>query len=204
MHMRGASLLILMGCLAGLPLGGCPPVEPTGDVVGTYEVTGSLVENSCGSTAFNAVDPVSFVVELRSEDHGPAVWRRPNAAIVNGSHTGDDYRFRTETTVQLYGPDEVAQTPGCVLAQIETIRVTAKSSASGDAGVSSDLGTSTGDAGVSANSAFRGTSVIELSPTAGSNCLRAVAISGGPFLTLPCRVEYDLSGTSRSSVFEAN
>lgn len=199
MHMRGASLLILMGCLLGLPLGGCPPVDPTGEVVGTYEVTGSLVENSCGSTAFNAVDPLSFVVELRSEDHGPAVWRRPSAAIVNGSHTGDDYRFRTEVQVQLYGPDEVNQTAGCVLAQVETIRVTAKSSVS-----DGDLGTSTGDAGVAANSAFRGTSVIELSPTAGSNCLRAVAISGGPFLALPCRVEYDLSGTLRSSVFEAD
>ena len=201
MHMRGASLLILMGCLLGLPLSGCPPVDPSGEVVGTYDVNGSLVVNSCGSTAFNAVDPLSFVVEVRSEDHGPAYWRRPNAAIVNGSHTGDDYRFRTEVPVQLYGPDIETQTPGCTLAQIETIRVTAKSD-SLDGGVPNDQGTSAGDAGVPASSAFRGTSVIELAPTAGSNCLRAVAISGGPFLTLPCRVEYDLSGSTRSSVFE--
>jgi len=164
-------------------------------------VTGSLVANSCGSTAFNAVNPLSFVVELRSEDHGPAYWRRPNAAIVNGSHTGDDYRFRTELAVQLYPADVNTQTPGCTLAQIETIQVTAKS-AEGDGGVPNDLGTAMGDAGVPASSAFRGTSVIELVPTAGSNCLGAVAIGGGPFLALPCRVEYDLSGATRSSVFE--
>ena len=200
MHMRGASLLILMGCMLGLPLGGCPPVEPSGEVKGTYDVTGSLVMNSCGSTAFNAVDPLNFIVELRAEDHGPAYWRRPNAAIVNGSHTGDDYRFRTESSVPIYAADEATGTPGCTVAQIESIRVTARSE-SMDGGVPNDLGTSTGDAGV-ANSAFRGTNVIEIIPTGGSNCLRAVAISGGPFLALPCRVEYDLSGSSRSSVFE--
>ena len=123
-----------------------------------------------------------------------------NAAIVNGSHTGDDYRFRTESSVPIYAADEATGTPGCTVAQIESIRVTARSE-SMDGGVPNDLGTSTGDAGV-ANSAFRGTNVIEIIPTGGSNCLRAVAISGGPFLALPCRVEYDLSGSSRSSVFE--
>ena len=72
--MRGAYLLILMGCLLGVPLSGCP-VDPEGDVVGTYSVSGSLVENSCGSTAFAAQDPIDFVVELRAEDHGPAYWQ---------------------------------------------------------------------------------------------------------------------------------
>ena len=196
--MRGAYLLILMGCLLGVPLSGCP-VDPEGDVVGTYSVSGSLVENSCGSTAFAAQDPIDFVVELRAEDHGPAYWRRPTTGIVSGSHTGDEYRFRTEAPVTLYGPDVEAGTAGCTLAQIETIQITAKASTLDDAGVPLDQGTA--DAGVAADGTFRGTSTIELSPTADSNFLRAVALSGGPFLALPCRVRYDLSGVARSPVF---
>lgn len=198
--MRGATLLILMGCMLAFPLSGCP-VDPSGEVVGTYNVTGSLVENSCGSTAFAAQDPIDFVVELRAEDHGPAYWRRPTAAIVNGSHTGDVYRFRTEVPVTLYGADPTTGTPGCTLAQVETILVTAKASEAGDGGVSTPNDQGRADAGAASGEIFRGESVIELVPTAGSNCLRAVALSGGPFLTLPCRVEYDLSGASRSPVF---
>jgi hypothetical protein len=199
--MRGASLLILMGCLLGLPLSGCPPVDPSGEVVGTYDVTGSLVENSCGSAAFAAQDPIEFVVELRAEGHGPAYWRRPTTGIVSGSHTGDVYRFRTEVPVTLYGPDAEAGTAGCILAQVETIQVAATSTPLVDGGVAggNDLGVP--DAGVAAADVFRGESVIELVPTAGSDCLRAVALAGGPFLTLPCRVEYDLSGAGRTSVF---
>ena len=198
--MRGASLLILMGCMLGLPLAGCP-VDPSGEAVGTYDVTGSLVENSCGSTAFAAQDPVEFVVELRAEDHGPAYWRRPTAAIVNGSHTGDVYRFRTEVPVTLYGPDPTTGTAGCTLAQVETILVTAKTSEVGDGGVGTPNDQGSADAGAAESDLFRGQSVIELVPTAGSNCLGAVAVAGGPFLALPCRVEYDLSGASRTPVF---
>ncbi len=217
--MRHAPLPVLLSPLLGLlgfaALGGCP-ANPDGEVVGTYNVSGSLLENSCGSTAFAAVDPLSFVVELRADPTGPAFWRRPNAPIVNGSHTGDDYRFRTEVPVTLYGPDETTGAPGCVLAQVETIEFNALATVAdagvGDAGLAdaeitdaeiADAGTQGASDGgvVSPSDSFRGTSVIELTPVAGADCARAHSINGGPFLALPCRVRYDLSGAARSSVF---
>jgi hypothetical protein len=39
-----------------------------------------------------------------------------------------------------------------------------------------------------------GSQTTEIVPLAGSDCTPAVAALGGPFLSLPCRVEYVLSG----------
>jgi len=39
-----------------------------------------------------------------------------------------------------------------------------------------------------------GSQVTEIVPLTGSDCRPAVAALGGPFLSLPCRVEYVLTG----------
>ncbi len=69
-----------------------------------------------------------------------------------------------------------------------------------DAGVEADGGVDAGvDGGVDAGidptlTLLSGTQSTEIIPLAGSDCTPAVAAVGGPFLSLPCRVEYVLTG----------
>jgi hypothetical protein len=61
-----------------------------------------------------------------------------------------------------------------------------------DAGVDEESGA---DAGVEPTLlTLTGSQTTEITPLTGSDCTPAVAALGGPFLSLPCRVEYVLSG----------
>ena len=197
--------LILLAAVAALvPLTGCP-VDPEGIEVGTFAVTGTVRENTCGEAAFGTQSPLRFNVELRDEpDSVVAYWRRPQAAIVNGTQIDGAYRFDTTVPVTLIPQDLETGVVGCAVSQAEEVAVQLAEGVVMDAGApEDDAGPTDPDAGV-ANAppgGFTGTNRITLTPITGSDCAAALATGGGTFLELPCTVQYDLVGTPRDSVF---
>lgn len=173
--------------------------EPPGEAVGTFNAVGFMVEQSCGE-AVPAPDPLDLDFELRSESNGRAYWRRPGGSMFAGVEKDGEFTFQVSESWMVIQPDRFRSYVGCSVTQrdvftfkVETVEVGA------DAGVE-DGGTD--DAGSDVDSTtepnlltLSGSQTTEIVPIAGSDCTPAVAAMDGPFLSLPCRVEYVLSGT---------
>jgi len=199
MRSRVPALLLLIGA--------CTPTYP-GDADGTFDVVGTLDQNTCGETALPAEDPLLFALELRSDGTGQAFWRRPATPVVSGTLVRGTYRFRFSSGVPVYDGDEASGTPGCALIQEERVTLSADAAdldggestdaRDADAG-SSDVDASTGDmdSGAGALSGIQGTDTIDLTVAPGFDCSPLLASAGGPFLQLPCGASYSLSGSPR-------
>jgi hypothetical protein len=168
---------------------GCIPVEYPGEPVGSFDVVGALVENACGDSAVPALDPLRFAVELRTDEDGLAFWRRPDSPLVDGTVDQDgNFRFRTRVIVPALAPDPDFDYPGCVLDQREEVEarvVEVEDDDMEDDDMELD------------EMELEGGNSITLSPSAGSDCTPLLAARGGPFLALPCEVDYQLAGSSR-------
>jgi len=195
---------------------GCSPAYP-GEVDGTFDMVGSLDQNTCGDTALPAANPLLFRIELRSDGTGQAFWRRPETPVVAGTQIDGTYRFRFVTGLPIYAADEVAGTPGCALLQEEVVELVPEVSrdldggldggdaAADDAGLAADAGDATiGDAGSAADAgdggaatiqSLHGSDTIRLTVAPGYDCTPLLGSAGGPFLALPCQVDYSLSGS---------
>jgi len=202
----------MRSCLAlVLLLSACTPAYP-GEGDGTFDVVGALEENTCGETALPAVDPMIFMVELRSDGTGQAFWRRPSSPVVAGTNLDGSYRFRFTTGIPVYAGDEALGTPGCALIQEESVWVAIDAPAASDAGPgdaaaddsavdageNADAGSDASDLDAGASASFSGTDDIQLTVAPGYDCSALVGSAGGPFLALPCGVSYSLSGSPRS------
>ncbi|MFW5926209.1 MAG: hypothetical protein ACOCV4_08570 [Myxococcota bacterium] len=194
------SLPWMLGVLVG---SACTPEYP-GETAGTFTVTGRLDENTCGSDAVPAADPLVFDVELRRED-GQAWWRRPDAPLVDGTVDADGvYRFRFQQVITVLEPD--AGQPGCALEQSDQVEVSlteiardagttdAETTATDAETTTTDAETTTTDAGAPP-STLEGQQHVEMAPTAGSDCQSILATAGGPFHALPCTIVYTLEGS---------
>jgi len=189
MRLRGAACSVL------LLVAGCPQPLP-GESVGTFAVEGQLEHNECGMQAVPARNPVEFPVEIRVDD-GRAVWRRHEAPLVSGVVTDDgSYEFESETRIDAIEGDPAQGRAACVLVQREqvTARVLGAEPVPGpaDGGVQDAAGEPE-----DAEAQLEGSHTIELSPVSGADCGPLLAASGGPFLELPCDLEYTLEGTAR-------
>lgn len=194
---RGAWLL-----LGGTLLSACTPHYP-GEPVGSFRVVGSLEDNLCGPQAVPATDPVVFSVEIR-RDGAQAWWRRPDAPLVEGVVEPDGtFRFHGTGRRVVVAPNPDAGVPGCALDQQEELTIRLTGEVGADAGVGADAAIETlGDAAVGdagARPGLEGRHTIHLTPSAGSNCTPALAAAGGPFLAIPCDVDYALSGETTES-----
>lgn len=173
---------------------GCAPQYP-GEPVGSFEVTGRLEGNECGA-AINALDPVSFLVELR-QDRGQAFWRRPDFPVVSGTAIDGTYRFRSQTRMVVIAsdPDPDFGHAGCTVTQSEVVEVVLSP-------VETDAGVTPGDGGeaVGPSMHLEGTHTIDIAPDVGQNCLPATAALGGPFVALPCGIDYTLDGSSAATL----
>ena len=199
--------------LFGLPLLvlGCwgQGEEPPGEPVGTFSAVGFMVEQSCGA-AIPAPDPLALDFELRSEFNGRAYWRRQGGAMFAGVEKDGEYTFQVSQSWMVVQPDRFRGYVGCSVTQrdvftfvVDVLEVGTDADAGvGDAGVD-DGGVDDGgvdeesgpDAGVDPTLlTLTGSQTTEIVPLTGSDCTPAVAALGGPFLSLPCRVEYVLSG----------
>jgi hypothetical protein len=130
-----------------------------------------------------------------------------------GVENDGEFTFQVSQSWMVVQPDRIRGYVGCSVTQrdvftfvVEPVEVEVDFEA--DAGVD-DAGVGDGgvdDAGVDGESSadggieptlltLTGSQTTEIVPLTGSDCLPAVAAHNGPFLSLPCRVAYVLSGT---------
>jgi len=183
------SLSLVLGCLFGQK-----PEEP-GAPVGTFKAQGVMVVQSCG-TAIPAPDPLDLQFDLRSESNGRAYLKEPGGLTFPGIEKDGAFTFEVSQSWTVIQPDPQSGYAGCAVTQRDTsafVVETVVADTEGDAGVAEDAGGM--DAGVErAVMTLDGSQITEIDPVTGSDCTPAVT-EGGPFLSLPCRVEYLLTGT---------
>jgi hypothetical protein len=203
-------------CALGLALGalaaGCNAAGThAGVLVGVYAVRGVLSENTCGQTGLPAANPLVFDVEIR-EDDGIGYWQPSKASSNTGSfNASGGFRFATsQTKILSMGPANpvlqpsnfTSQTPDfdlqqttCAVSMVETITggVRRRDAADGGGIMQIELAA---DAAVSDSSAdLVGEDLIDVAPTAGSDCNADLTAFGGSYLALPCHARYALTGT---------
>ena len=183
------TLVLLAACFGG-------DEEQPGESFGVFEASGLMVEQSCGS-AVPATDPIDLDFEIRTEAGGRAYWRTPGGPIFAGVKSGDEYTFTTSSSYTVIQPDRFRGYVGCSVTQRDTFTVileeveadeTPESDATEDATVMPAL------------YAVSGSQRTDIVPLAGADCTPAVISAGGPFLAMPCRVEYVLTGSGVSTV----
>lgn len=166
--------------------------EPPGEAVGTFDATGLMVEQSCGS-AVPAADPLDLAFELRREDGGRAYWQRLGGPIFAGLYQDDEYLFTVTQSWMVIEPDRFRGYVGCSVTQRDTFQFALEEVEPTDVPNEDAIGA---DAGVPPTLfTLTGSQSTEIEPIAGSDCAPAVAAFNGPFLALPCRVAYVLTGS---------
>lgn len=168
---------------------------PPGELIGTFEARGLMVEQSCGA-AVPAPDPLELTFDLRSEPPGRAYYLRRNGPLFAGVEKDGEYRFQVSQSWTVIEPDRFRGYPGCSVTQrdVFTFEIeTVDGGIEGDAGVGDS---SAADAGSEpSRMSLSGSQTTDIEPLTGSDCTPAVAAAGGPFLSLPCRVGYVLTGS---------
>mgnify|MGYP001557420044 FL=1 len=174
--------------------------DPPGDAVGSFDATGLMVEQSCGS-AIPAPDPLQLTFDLRAEDGGRAYWFRQGQMFA-GIYKEGEFTFTVSQSWMVVQPDRFRGYAGCSVTQRDTFtflvedieEVEAEAEAEADeAETDAELGA---DAGVTPTLlTLSGSQTTEIEPLSGSDCRPAVVSYGGSFLSMPCRVEYVLTGS---------
>ena len=184
--MRFVLLVVLLPVVACWDRG----EEPPGEAVGSFEATGLMVEQSCGS-AIPAPDPLDLTFDLRAEDGGRAYWRRQGGQMFAGIHTDGEYTFTVSQSWMVIEPDRFRGYVGCSVTQrdIFTFVVDEVEAESEEPELGADAGA------VPSLLTLSGAQITEIDPLSGADCTPAVAAAGGPFLSMPCRVEYVLTGS---------
>ena len=161
--------------------------DPPGDAVGSFDATGLMVEQSCGS-AIPAPDPLQLTFDLRAEDGGRAYWFRQGQMFA-GIYKEGEFTFTVSQSWMVVQPDRFRGYAGCSVTQrdtftflVEEIEEVEAEAEADEAETDAELGA---DAGVTPT----------LLTLSGSDCRPAVVSYGGSFLSMPCRVEYVLTGS---------
>jgi hypothetical protein len=206
-------------------LSACMKDEPPGDLIGAYHVDGALTENTCGTDALPAADTLNFDVEIRKDDQGRGLWLLETPPAHTGAlHDDGSFQFALESSYdvpttttsatdamferdpdpeQLADPEaidraEMQAAQSCRLLIDESISGTMLrvSDEDGAEKSSAKAGERGGDSGADdPGSDLIGENEISIRVGAGSGCNRVLSAQGGPFLALPCRAHYDLTGT---------
>jgi hypothetical protein len=160
-----------------------------------FEASGLMIEQSCGS-AIPAPDPLDIDFELRNENGGRAYWQTPGGPIFAGVQNDDEYSFTVSQSWMVIEPDRFRGFVGCSVTQRDTFRFIVD-----EVEVDAEGTVDTGDNAAPTPALYQlsGSQVTEIVPLSGADCTPAVAALGGPFLSLPCRVEYVLTGSGVST-----
>jgi hypothetical protein len=167
----------LSAALVAVAMGaGCDPNTLPGTSLGTYSVTGTLTMNSCGAGAM-APDPWTFSVQM-SEDGSTLYWSSESEGQTPLSAPIDASSRAILTSVVQQNVDGTAQLAGpCLLERDDTIDLT--------------LGSG------SPPPTFSGTITYTFLAAANSDCGDQLSVTGGPYDTLPCTIEYAVTGASQ-------
>jgi len=167
--------------------------ERPGEAVGVFEASGLMVEQSCGS-AIPAPDPLDLDFELRNEEGGRAYYQSPGGPIFAGVQTGNSYTFTVSRSWTVIEPDRFRGYVGCSVTQRDTFSFLVDEAEEEEAEVADDS-----TAPTPALYGLSGSQTTEITPLAGADCTPAVVALGGPFLSMPCRIEYVLTGSGIST-----
>lgn len=185
-----ALLLLSLGCWSQ------GDEELPGEVVGQFAVVGLMVEQSCGA-GVPAQDPLDLEFELRLEENGRAFYRQPSGLTFAGTGSHGEYTFQISQSWMAVQPDQFRGYSGCSVTQRDVFTFIIEEpeiDATIDGGVEMEE-TDGGETAVDPPLAkLTGSQTTDVTPLTGSDCRPAVAAFGGPFLALPCRVEYVLAG----------
>lgn len=173
-----------------LLLPACRAPTLTGESVGQYGVTGTLVENTCGE-GYPAPDTFSFFVEIRHEADLVGYWKLADAPLVSGTVEREgDFRFVDRSQVVAIPNDVMAGVAGCALEREEVVAGTLLG-----APIATEADVPDGGApepALPGEQRFEGTTTIAVTPTDG-DCTPLLGSAGGPFGALPCAVRFDLA-----------
>ncbi len=178
--------------------------EPTapGTLVGTFDIVGTLSENTCGQ-GFAPPLNVRFPAELRRSGT-TAYWKMGDAPRAQGTIDAQgDFSFRVQQQIDGWAADPANGIPPCRFVQTETIAGHVDGLLPDtDAGVS-DAGRSDAGAGPGADAGptvhvMSAINTIEVGVVPGFDCSLALISTGagGQFPSLPCRAEYEFEGVA--------
>jgi hypothetical protein len=212
MNTRGCNACAWLALsLSSVTLGAaCNESQPSGTLVGFYNVQGVLTENSCGQSALPATTPLKFDVQIR-EDGGLGYWLQAKQSENTGSlNARGEFRFSTSQTkvlssgqtgqtlpqpndfITLGSDPDLKPQRTCALTIRETVSGSLRRRNAADGGAIVEL--SAGDAG-GAGDDLEAEHSIEVTPSAGSDCNSALMAFGGNYLALPCAAHYVLRGS---------
>lgn len=170
--------------------------ELPGEIVGQFEVVGLMVEQSCGA-GIPAPDPLDLSFELRLEENGRAFYRQPSGAVFAGTGADGVYTFQVSQSWMAVQPDQFRGYAGCSVTQRDVFTFVVEEpeiDPTTDGGVESQEADG-GETEIDPTLVkLKGAQSTDVTPLSGSNCGPAIVAFGGPFLALPCRVEYVLTG----------
>lgn len=165
--------------------------DAPGEPVGMFEATGLMVEQSCGPV-IPSPDPLDLTFDLRLEEGGRAYWRRQGGSTFAGLYKDNEFTFTVSQSWMVIEPDRFRGYVGCSVTQRDTFSFIVEDLETSE----EDEEESVADAGVEPTLlTLSGAQMTEIIPLSGADCTPAVAALGGPFLSLPCRVEYVLTGS---------
>ncbi len=176
-----ATLATLAGCALAVLAVSCDPVSTLpGTALGTYNVTGTLGANTCGS-GIGAPSPWTFTVQM-SQDGSTLYWDPSVGSELSSTMTSSTVVNITSTvTANVDATDAGVEGP-CDLTQATAIDITFAPS-SPPAPPSSFTGSIT--------YSFSASTTV----SATSDCTDQLSASGGSYDTLPCTATYSMVGT---------
>jgi hypothetical protein len=180
MRARGSvrSLWFVLG-VASLATAACSGKDPynPGTPLGTFHVTGKLVQSTCGAVP----DPWEFDVKLAHE--APTFYWIQGGAPISGRVEQSRVALRAEDVHNVRPADAKGRVAACDVLRQDELDVA--------------LAGETDAALVDLDDTRRlaGKLVYRFTPTAGSDCVDQTTALGGGFAALPCEVTYDVVAT---------
>jgi hypothetical protein len=171
-------LSTLATCAAvALALGCTAPTALPGTSLGTYNVTGTLETNTCGS-GLGAPNPWTFTAQM-SEDGSVLYWEMSGGSELNSPMTSaTQVSITSVVTANVDGTDAGVEGP-CDLQNTTVI----------------DLTLSSGSPPTSFTGTITYTFVAATGVSTATDCTDQLSASGGSYDTLPCTASYTLTGT---------
>jgi hypothetical protein len=152
-----------------------------GTKLGTFHVTASLTQSTCGAVP----NPWEFDVRL-NHDGATLFWIQGGMPIQGLVDASARTTMKTEMVQQVRPEDPKARIAACSVMRTDALAVS----------LSDEHASPAPDP--SRTASFAGGLVYSFTPTEGSDCADQVATSGGGFEALPCEVHYDISGVLKA------
>jgi hypothetical protein len=170
-----------IGLLGALSAGGCFLVDQQStENLGRVAVSASLSIDTCGPGTVSAGPSLEYEVNLERQG-STLMWNGPSGRFT-GTLSGDDrFCIELDRGWHVRDADPWLEDPGCDMSQIERLCGT--------------IVTEEREDGAEEVASLTARHEVFVSSNPGSNCVELVGITQGQYLTLPCQVIYEMTGT---------